>query len=71
MTTPKVDLNFDYIKSAIEQKLDATIYLVNGVSLKGKILDQDDDCIIMTCTADSSKSKRQLVYKNAISTVST
>jgi RNA chaperone Hfq len=59
----------DYIQKAIEDKMKVILYLINGVSLKGTILNQDDDCIVMTSTLETSATKTQLVYKNAISTI--
>jgi RNA chaperone Hfq len=66
-----MSVNYKFVQEAIDGKQDAVVFLVNGVSLRGKILDQDVDSIVMECTAESSKTKRQLVYKEAISTVST
>ena len=65
------NLDYDYIKKAIDDSLKANIFLINGVALTGEILDQDDECIIMTCTSKNTATGKQLVFKSAISTIVT
>ena len=44
---------------------DVSLYLVNGVSLKGRLVAHDMYCLLL-----SSEEGRQLVFKHALSTVS-
>lgn len=71
MSDSTTSVNYQYIQEAIDKGLNAVVFLVNGVSLKGKILNQDLDSIIMECTSEQSRSKQQLVFKDAVSTIST
>ena len=56
----------DYIlNTARKDKIDLTIYLLNGVPLKGKVYSFDNFTIII-----ENEGKQQLIYKHAVSTSS-
>jgi host factor-I protein len=55
----------DYIlNTARKDKIDLTIYLLNGVPLKGKVYSFDNFSIII-----ENEGKQQLIYKHAVSTI--
>ena len=55
----------DYIlNTARKDKIDLTIYLLNGVPLKGKVYSFDNFTIII-----ENDGKQQLIYKHAVSTI--
>lgn len=55
----------DYIlNTARKEKIDLTIYLLNGVPLKGKVTSFDNFTIII-----ENDNKQNLIYKHAVSTI--
>lgn len=55
----------DYIlNTARKEKIEITVYLLNGVPLKGKVSSFDNFTIII-----ENDNKQQLVYKHAVSTI--
>jgi host factor-I protein len=55
----------DYIlNTARKDKIELTIYLLNGVPLKGKVTSFDNFTIII-----ENDSKQNLIYKHAVSTI--
>lgn len=55
----------DYIlNTARKEKIELTIYLLNGVPLKGKVSSFDNFTIII-----ENDSKQNLIYKHAVSTI--
>ncbi|WP_300258174.1 RNA chaperone Hfq [Clostridium sp.] len=54
-----------FLNNARKEKISVTIFLVNGVQLKGIVKGFDSFTVVL-----DSDGKQQLVYKHAISTVS-
>ncbi len=55
----------DYIlNTARKDKIELTVYLLNGVPLKGKVSSFDNFTFIL-----EQEGKQQLVYKHAVSTI--
>ncbi len=55
----------DYIlNTARKDKIELTIYLLNGVPLKGKVTSFDNFTIII-----ENENKQHLIYKHAVSTI--
>ncbi len=55
----------DYIlNTARKEKIELTIYLLNGVPLKGKVTSFDNFTIII-----ENDNKQNLIYKHAVSTI--
>ena len=54
------------LNHARKDKIEITIYLSNGVPLKGKVISFDNFTIVIS----GSEGKQSLVYKHAITTVS-
>jgi host factor-I protein len=52
------------LNSARKDKMEITIYLTNGVPLKGRVLSFDNFTVII-----DNAGKQNLVYKHAISTI--
>lgn len=46
-------------------KVQANLYLINGIKLLGTVLDFDDTCVLV----EGKDRSPQLIYKHAISTV--
>lgn len=53
-----------YLNVARKEKIDVTIYLMNGVPLNGKVISFDNFTILF-----EQDRKHNLVYKHAVSTV--
>ncbi len=53
-----------FLNTARKEKIEITIYLMNGVPIKGKVLSFDTFTILM----DVDK-KQNLIYKHAVSTL--
>lgn len=53
-----------FLNSARKDKLELTIYLVNGVPIKGRVISFDNFTILL----DLDK-KQNLIFKHAISTI--
>lgn len=54
-----------FIEQAISSNATVQIYLCNGVKLVGKILDQDDQAIVV----NGKNRTENLVFRHAISTI--
>lgn len=52
------------LNSARKDRIDLTVYLLNGVPLKGKVISFDNFTFIL-----ENDGKQQLVYKHAVSTI--
>ena len=52
------------LNGARKEKVDVTIYLTNGVPLKGRVVSFDNFTVII-----ENDGKQSLVYKHAISTI--
>ena len=53
-----------FLNQSRKEKVEITIYLVNGVPLKGKVLSFDNFTILIEID-----KKQNLIYKHAISTI--
>lgn len=56
----------NYIQKCIDKNKYVSIFLVNGVQLKGYISDLDEESLILT---KKGYSESQIVFKTAISTI--
>ncbi len=54
-----------FLNTARKEKIEISIYLVNGVPIKGKVLSFDNFTILLEVD-----KKQNLIYKHAISTMS-
>lgn len=54
-----------FIEQALSSNATVQIYLCNGVKLVGKILDQDDQAIVV----NGKNRTENLVFRHAISTI--
>ncbi len=52
------------LNGARKEKMDITIYLTNGVPLKGRVISFDNFTVVI-----ENDGKQSLVYKHAISTI--
>ncbi len=52
------------LNTARKEKIELTVYLLNGVPLKGKVYSFDNFTIII-----ENETKQQLIYKHAVSTI--
>lgn len=53
-----------FLNTARRERLDVTVFLVNGFQLKGQVRGFDNFTVVI-----DSDGKQQLVYKSAISTI--
>ncbi|WP_099192039.1 RNA chaperone Hfq [Tepidibacter mesophilus] len=53
-----------FLNQARKEKIAITIFLVNGVQLKGKVKGFDSYIIIL-----ENEGKQQMIYKHAVSTI--
>ena len=53
-----------FLNNARKEKCDITVYLVNGVPLKGKVLSFDNFTLLIEID-----KKQNMIYKHAISTI--
>lgn len=60
----KNNIQDQLLNTARKEKMELTIYLLNGVPLKGKVISFDNFTIIL-----ENDAKQSLVYKHAISTI--
>jgi host factor-I protein len=64
MTKSYSSLQDQFLNASRKDKVDITIYLVNGVPIKGRVLSFDNFTILLEV------DKRQnLIYKHAVSTI--
>ena len=52
------------LNGALKEKMEVTIYLTNGVPLKGRVVSFDNFTVII-----ENDGRQSLVYKHAISTI--
>ena len=64
MSTNKANIQDIVLNQIRKEKTEVTVYLTNGVPLKGRIASFDNFTVIII-----SEGKQSLVYKHAISTV--
>lgn len=64
MTDTKINLQESYLEQAKKEQAMLSIYLVNGVQLKGQVKAYDSFTVLLV-----NNGHEQLVYKHAISTV--
>ncbi|MCB1159818.1 MAG: RNA chaperone Hfq [Leptospiraceae bacterium] len=55
------------LNTARKDKVELTVYLLNGVPLKGRVTSFDNFTFILE--QDGKEGKQQLVYKHAVSTI--
>jgi host factor-I protein len=60
----QASIQYDFLQSLMTEKTLASVYLVNGIRLSGRVQSFDQYVVIL-----DSPSGRQMVYKHAISTV--
>jgi len=53
-----------FLNNARKEKCDITVYLINGVPLKGKVLSFDNFTLMLEID-----KKQNMIYKHAISTI--
>lgn len=53
-----------FLNNARKEKCDITVYLINGVPLKGKVLSFDNFTLLIEVD-----KKQNMIYKHAISTI--
>lgn len=56
----------DYLNNLLENHLQISVYLINGIKLSGVIAAFDSNVIILS---DSKSTVQQLIYKHAVSTI--
>ena len=64
MTKNTKNLQDIFLNTAKKEKIGITIYLMNGVPIKGKVLSFDNFTILIEVD-----KKQNLIYKHAISTI--
>ena len=64
MTKQTKNLQDIFLNTAKKEKIGITIYLMNGVPIKGKVLSFDNFTILIEVD-----KKQNLIYKHAISTI--
>ena len=64
MTKQSKNLQDHFLNLVRKEKIEITIYLMNGVPIKGKVLSFDNFTILI----DVDK-KQNLIYKHAVSTI--
>lgn len=64
MTKQTKNLQDVFLNAAKKEKIGITIYLMNGVPIKGKVLSFDNFTILIEVD-----KKQNLIYKHAISTI--
>lgn len=64
MTKQTNNLQDVFLNTSRKDKIDITVYLVNGVPIKGKVLSFDNFTVLLEVD-----KKQNLIYKHAISTM--
>lgn len=64
MTKPYSSLQDQFLNASRKEKMEITIYLVNGVPIKGRVLSFDNFTILI-----EADKKQNLIYKHAVSTI--
>jgi len=62
----RITLIDSFLREHSSNEKQLSIYLINGIQLKGAILNYDKDAILLRSAISDSK---QLIFKNAIATV--
>lgn len=65
MTNKLSNLQDIFINTARKEKIEITVYLINGVPIKGRVLSFDNFTLLIEVD-----KKQNLIYKHAISTIS-
>lgn len=65
MAKPQINLQDSFLNQVRKDNVPVTVYLVNGVQLKGSVRGFDNFTVIL-----ESEGKQLLVYKHAVSTIS-
>ena len=65
MTKQVTSLQDIFLNTARKEKIEVTIYLVNGVPIKGRVMSFDNFTILIEVD-----KKQNLIYKHAVSTLS-
>lgn len=60
----KDSLQTAIINEIIENKVPVTVFLTNGVQLRGNILNHDDTVIVL-----EEEHRRKIIYKHTLSTI--
>ena len=64
MTKQTINLQDNFLNLARKEKMDLTIYLMNGVPIKGRVLSFDSFTILVEVD-----KKQNMIYKHAVSTI--
>lgn len=64
MAKPQINLQDSFLNQVRKDSVPVTIYLVNGVQLRGSVRGFDNFTVIL-----ESEGKQLMVYKHAISTI--
>jgi len=64
MTKQISNLQDVFLNTARKERVDVTVFLMNGVPLKGKVISFDNFTILL-----SFDKKQNLIYKHAVSTI--
>lgn len=68
MQTELQGIQDEFIAKLVEQKALTSVFLINGIQLKG-IISQFDQYTIVLNNEPLESGKKQIVYKHAISTI--
>lgn len=60
-----INLQDVFLNNARKEKIPATIYLINGVQVKGQVMGFDSYVIIIA----DEKNHQNMIYKHAVSTI--
>lgn len=60
-----INLQDVFLNNARKEKIPVTIYLVNGVQVKGQVMGFDSYVIILS----DEKNHQNMIYKHAVSTI--
>lgn len=55
-----------YLKQLLDEKIQVSLYLINGIKLIGQVASFDNLVIVLK---DGKNTTEQLIYKHAISTI--
>ena len=60
----RIDLQEQFLDQARRERTGLTVFLMNGVQMRGVVTGYDDFTVVLDC-----EGKQELVYKHAISTM--
>jgi host factor-I protein len=60
----KINIQDSFLNQIRREKINATIYLVNGFQLNGKVMGFDNFTVLL-----ETDGQQQMIYKHAISTI--